>query len=100
MMDDEGKWASAYTLTRPEEKEQMCPVVNFCALFKHLQKIPNNLFEKKEMGKIYFDTINCRNDQYLAAILINVPRMFFNYREECLTKLTGQVEHCFAFVYA
>ena len=98
MMDDEGKWASVYVLTRPNEKEQMC--FNCCTLFKHLQKIPNNFFEKKEVGKIYFDTINCRNDQYLAAILINVPRMFYNYREECLTKLTGQVKHCFAFVHA
>ena len=26
-------------------------------------------------------------------MLINVPGMFFNYKEECLTILTGQVEN-------
>ena len=35
-MDDEGKWASADMLTRPNEKEQMCPstIVLFSNTFK------------------------------------------------------------------
>ena len=36
MMDDEGKWASVYVLTRPNENEQMCPstVVHFSNTFR------------------------------------------------------------------
>ena len=99
MMDDEGKWASAYTLTRPEEKEQMCP--STFVLFSNTFRRYLTIFSKRRKWAWYILTpLIVEMISILQQYWLMCQECFFNYREECLTKLTGQVEHCFAFVYA